>query len=73
MECVICRNGTTSAGFDTLSFEKNGHLVVIRNVPGEVCDNCGHFYIDSVAALALQKKAKKAISDGADLEILQYS
>ena len=73
MECVICKSGMTQKGFDTVSIEKKGHLIVIRNVPGEVCANCGHFYIDEAAAFELQKKAKKAIADGAELEILQYA
>ena len=73
MECVICKNGTTKKGYDTLSFEKEGHLIVIREVPGEVCENCGHFYIDSAAAIELQKKAKKAVAEGAEVEILKYA
>jgi len=73
MECLICKNGTTKEGFDTVSFEKEGHLIVIRQVPGEVCENCGHFYIDSAVAVELQKKTKKAIADGAELEIFKYA
>lgn len=41
-------------------------------MPGDVCDTCGHFYIDS-AAIELQKKARKAIADGAELEILRFA
>ena len=73
IECVICKNGTTQKGFDTLTFEKDGHLIIIRDVPGEVCDNCGHFYVDAVAAIELQTKTKKAVADGAELEILKYA
>jgi YgiT-type zinc finger domain-containing protein len=73
MECIICKNGTTRQGHDTLSIEMTGHLVVIREVPGEVCENCGHFYIDSAATIEVQKKIKKAVADGAELEILKYA
>ena len=73
MECLICKNGNTEKGFDTLSFEKNGHLIIVKNVPGEVSNNCGHFYIDEIAAIELQKKANRAIEDGAELEIMQYA
>ncbi len=61
MECLICKNGTTNKGFDTISFEKNGHLIIVRNVPGEVCNNCGYFYIDDTVAIELQKKQKKRL------------
>ena len=73
MECVICKNGTTHPGIDTLTLEMDGQLIIIREVPGEVCSNCGHFYVDSNAAMEVQKKAKKALADGAELEILKYA
>ena len=73
MECVICKNGSTAKGFETVSFEKEGHLIVIRKVPGEVCNNCGHFFVDEVVALEIEKKSKKAMEDGAEVEIFQYA
>ncbi len=73
MDCIICKNGTTLAGIDTLTFEMKGHLIIIRDVPGEVCENCGHFYIDSEAAIEVQKKTKRAVAEGAEVEILKYA
>jgi YgiT-type zinc finger domain-containing protein len=43
MECIICKNGTTREGMDTLTFEMEGQLVIIRNVPGEVCEKLRAF------------------------------
>ena len=73
MDCIICKNGKTSTGTDTLTFEMNGHLVIIREVPGDVCGNCGHFYISSDAAIEVQHKVAKAVKDGAELKILKYA
>lgn len=73
MDCVICKNGKTKEGHDTLTFEIDGQLIIIRDVPGEVCENCGHFYIDADAAIEVQRKTSKAIEDGAELEILKYA
>ena len=73
MDCIICKNGTTHSGMDTLTFEIKGHLVIIRDVPGEVCENCGHFYVDSEAAIEVQRKTKKAVANGAEVEILKYA
>lgn len=73
MDCVICKNGATKPGHDTLTFEIHDQLIIIRDVPGDVCENCGHFYIDSDAAIEVQKKTKKAIAEGAELEILKYA
>lgn len=73
MDCVICKNGSTKDGEDTITMDINGHLIIIKNVPGQVCENCGHFYISSVAAIEVQRKIKKALADGAELEILKYA
>lgn len=73
MDCIICKNGTTREGNDTLTFEMEGHLIIIRDVPGEVCENCGHFYIDADAAIEVQRKTKRALAEGAELEILKYA
>jgi YgiT-type zinc finger domain-containing protein len=73
IECIICKNGILEEGKDTVTFEKEGHLIIIREVPGEVCDNCGHFYVGSEAAIEIQKKVKKTVADGAELEILKYA
>jgi YgiT-type zinc finger domain-containing protein len=73
MECIICKNGQTKEGHDTLTIEMDGHLVIVKDVPGQVCENCGHFYIDAVAAIEVQKKAKRAVAEGAELEILKYA
>lgn len=73
MECVICKMGSTGAGTETVSLEKDGQLIVIRNVPGEVCENCGHFYVSADAALSVEAKVKKALEDGAELEVLQFA
>jgi len=34
MDCIICKNGTPLEGKDTVTFEKEGHLIIIREVPG---------------------------------------
>lgn len=41
MECVICKTGMTSPGKAMYSIEKNVHLIVIKNVDADICNNCG--------------------------------
>ena len=43
MNCVICKNGTTAEGFVTVTLQRNSSII-IKNVPAEICDNCGEFY-----------------------------
>jgi hypothetical protein len=39
----------------------NGRLVIIKDVAGDVCENYGHFYINSNAAITMQYKVAKAL------------
>lgn len=49
MRCVICRQGETRPGTATLVLERDGLTLVLKNVPAEVCENCGEEYVDEAA------------------------
>ncbi|MCC6743592.1 MAG: type II toxin-antitoxin system MqsA family antitoxin [Acidobacteria bacterium] len=42
MKCTVCRNDETVSGATTVTLERGGRVVVIRGVPAEVCERCGH-------------------------------
>lgn len=72
MNCVICKNGETSPGFVTVTLERNGSVVVIKEVPADVCNNCGHYYLDDAIATQLMEQANSAIERGAEVEIIRH-
>ena len=45
MKCVICKNGETRDGAATVTLERGGATVVVKEVPAEVCGNCGEYYL----------------------------
>jgi YgiT-type zinc finger domain-containing protein len=47
MKCAICRNGMTESGYATVVLEKEGTTLVFKNVPAQICNNCGEEYISS--------------------------
>ena len=59
MECVICKNGSTAEGLATFTLERNGVIVVFKNVPAQVCKNCGDFYLSAQASKYYWKKQSK--------------
>lgn len=63
-------NGVTNAGFVTVTLEKKGTIVLIKNVPGEVCTNCGHYFLSEEMTKEVLKKGNDASSKGAELEIV---
>ncbi len=44
MECVICKNGTTRSGFVTVTLERDNCIVILKQVPADICQNCGEYY-----------------------------
>jgi len=53
--------------------EKNETTLVCKNVPAEVCDNCGEEYVSSATNRKLLLKAQEAVQRGVDLEMLRFA
>jgi YgiT-type zinc finger domain-containing protein len=73
MNCVICKQGQTQAGWVTVTLEREGVIVVFKRVPAEVCDNCGEYYLSDEVTGELLKRAEEAIASGAEVEIRRYA
>lgn len=71
MECSLCKNGTTEKGYATVTLEKGETIVLIKNVPAEVCPNCGHYYLSSEMTQLVLEKGKEAYKKGTELEVVK--
>jgi YgiT-type zinc finger domain-containing protein len=72
MECVICKNGTTKPGFVTFTLERDSVIIVFKNVPAFVCENCGDFYLTSEITQILLQKANQTLLKGVEFEIINF-
>jgi YgiT-type zinc finger domain-containing protein len=73
MKCVICRQGDTAAGEVTVTLQRGDSTIVFKDVPADVCQNCGEFYISETVTQKLLSRAEAAVKNGAELEILRYA
>lgn len=73
MECVICKNGETKPGFVNVTLQRNDITIIIKNVPADVCNNCGEYYLEEDVTDKLIKTAEDSIQKGAEVEILRYT
>jgi len=73
MECVICKNGKTEQGFVTFTLERNGVIIVFKNVPALVCQNCGDFYLTEETTNLLLERAAKTLEKGVEFEIINFN
>jgi len=46
MNCSLCRNGRLRPGTKANVFERDGTVLIVRDVPALVCDQCGDTYYD---------------------------
>ena len=73
MKCMICKQGETMPGFATVTLERGPTVVIVREVPAEVCRNCGEYYLDEAVAAKVYREAEAAAAHHAEVEILRYA
>ena len=73
MKCVICKTGETRPGTASVVLERAGTTLLIRDVPGEICDTCGEVYHDAEITQRLLAQAERAYHDGVDVEVRRYN
>jgi YgiT-type zinc finger domain-containing protein len=73
MKCVICKNGTTNPGTINAVLQRNGCTIFFKDVPAEVCENCGEYYLNEDVTDKILLRAEEAIKNGAEVEILRYA
>jgi YgiT-type zinc finger domain-containing protein len=73
MKCSLCKTGETHPGKTTVTLERDGSVVVIRDVPAEICEDCGEYYLDEVTTRRAYMAAEQACSRHVEVEIQRYA
>ena len=72
MKCVICKKGETQAGKVTVALNRAGSTFVVRNVPAQVCQNCGEEYVDDKTTAYLLETAERTAQQGTVIDVREY-
>ena len=73
MDCLICKQGKTQLGTTTITLERAGTTVVFKNVPAQVCENCGEAYVDEETSGKLLEAAEEAARAGVVVDVREYT
>jgi YgiT-type zinc finger domain-containing protein len=73
MKCVICREGQTAPGQATVTLPRHETTIIFKDVPAEVCANCGEYYLSESITNQLLTRTEAAVKGGAELEILRFA
>ena len=72
MKCFVCKQGETEPGKATVTLERDGLTMVVKDVPADVCRNCGEEYVDEKTVDELLKTAEEVARSGAEVDVREY-
>ena len=73
MRCLICKQAETYPGVTTITLEREKLLLVVKEVPAEVCPNCGEAYANEETTEQLLENAERMADAGALVDVRQYA
>ena len=73
MNCVICKQGETHPGVVTVTLQREKTTVIIKDVPADVCENCGEYYLSEETTRKVLAQAEAAASKGIELEMTAFA
>lgn len=72
MKCPICKHGDTISGTASITLERNTATLVFKDVPAQICNNCGEEYFTDNITQSIMKQAESAIAQGVQIDVRQY-
>lgn len=73
MKCVICKQGETRPGHTTVTLERGQAVLVFRNVPAQVCTNCGEAYVSEEVTAQLLEEAEEAVQARVQVDVRELA
>lgn len=73
MTCIICKQAETASGSTTVTLEREGMTLVLKDVPASVCPNCGEAYVAEGVAGRLLETAEGLHQSGAQVDVRRFA
>ncbi|HAN09683.1 MAG TPA: type II toxin-antitoxin system MqsA family antitoxin [Clostridiales bacterium] len=71
MNCFMCK-GSTENGIVNHVVDINGAIIIIKNVPANVCSQCGEVFFDNEVAKKIEIIVEQAKENHAEITIINY-
>jgi YgiT-type zinc finger domain-containing protein len=72
MNCVLCKANLTKGNVNHIVDLGEG-IIIIKNVPANICKQCGEYYLDTNTALKLESIVEDIKKNKAEVFIVNYS
>ena len=73
MKCVLCKHGTTYTGSVNVTLKRDNCIIVLKDVPADIYENCGEYYISQSTTAAVLDRAGRSVDRNAEVEILRFA
>lgn len=57
----------------TVSLQRGDTTVILKQVPADVCENCGEYYLSDTVTAQVLERTETAVKSGAEVEILKFA
>lgn len=72
MNCILCKANLTKGRINHIVDLKEG-IIIIKNVPANICEQCGEYYLDTKTALELETMVDEIKKNKAEVFIVNYN
>lgn len=70
-KCLMCKGGLEKGTVNHIVVPDN-FIVIIKNVPANVCKQCGEYYLEHKVALEIEKIIDNYRENAAEVIIINY-
>ena len=71
MNCVLCGYNLDKENI-THTVDVNGHRIIIKDMPANICKQCGEYYIENNATLNINKIIEEEKKNNAKIIVINY-
>ena len=71
-KCHFCKDGYAMPGATTVSRQRGAMVFIVKQVPVDVCDTCGEWYMAHETALQLDEMQTNAQKSGVEVLVRKY-
>ena len=72
MDCVLCKAKLKKGSVNHIVDLGQG-IIIIKDVPANICEQCGEYYLDTSTALKLESIVDEIKKNKAEVFIVNYS
>ena len=72
MNCILCKANLTKGNVNHIVDLGEG-IIIIKNVPASICEQCGEYFLDTKTALKLESLVDEIKKNKAEVFIVNYS